>query len=269
MVCAARAAAHGRTPVEAFTDPVAIALLPDDARANVERFRRETTPGERPKSLEDAIMQFRASMMIARTVAIDEAIRSAANPQLVLLGAGLDGRAWRMSELRDVTVFEVDHPDTQRQKRERAAQLTPMARDLRFVPVDFTRDRVDDALAAAGHDRSQPTTWIWEGVVMYLTRQEIETSLAVIGDRSAAGSRLVILYHQRALMRVIVGLIVRRVGEPLRSAFNAPSMRKLLASHGFTVSSDEDLGVIGKRLSPELAPIAKRVRHNRLVVAEK
>ena len=269
LVCAARAAAQGRTGVKEFDDPTALQLLPDEARARVERFREEARVGERPKSFEHAMLEFRASMMIARTVAIDEAIRSAANPQLVLLGAGLDGRAWRMPELRDVTVFEVDHPDTQAAKKVRAARLTAQARDIRFVPVDFTKDRLDDALVASGHDAARPTTWIWEGVVMYLTREEIEKSLSVIAARSAKGSRLVILYHQRALMQLIVGMIVRRMGEPLRSTFDAASMRTLLTSFGFTVQSDEDLGTVGRRLSAELAAIAKRVRHNRLVVADR
>ena len=133
-------------------------------------------------------------MMVARTVAIDEAVRAAASPQVVILGAGLDGRAWRMPELRDVTVFEVDHPDSQREKRARAAALQRIAREVRFVPVDFTRDRLDDALAAAGHDPTRPTTWVWEGVVMYLERADIEATLAVIQRRSAPASRLVMMY---------------------------------------------------------------------------
>ena len=119
-------------------------------------------------------------MMVARTVAIDDAVRAATAPQVVILGAGLDGRAWRMPELRDVTVFEVDHPDSQRVKRARVSALEPVARDIRFVPVDFTRDRLDDALAAAGHDATRATTWIWEGVVMYLELSDIDATLSVI-----------------------------------------------------------------------------------------
>src|SRR5271166_6052530 len=48
-----------------------------------------------------------------RTRAIDTAVRegvAAGAAQLVLLGAGLDARAWRMHELSGVHVFEVDHP---------------------------------------------------------------------------------------------------------------------------------------------------------------
>ena len=65
--------------------------------------------------------------------------------QVVILGAGLDGRAWRMPELRAAVVFEVDHPDTQREKVARAAALVRVAREVRYVPVDFTRDRLDDS----------------------------------------------------------------------------------------------------------------------------
>jgi methyltransferase (TIGR00027 family) len=126
-----------------------------------------------------------------------------------------------MKELALATVFEVDHPDSQGEKRKRVPALWQAAREVRFVAVDFTRDDLDQALAAAGHDAGQPTTWIWEGVVMYLTRQEIETTLAVIKHRSLAKSRVIIAYHAPALMLLFVGLLVRRLGEPLRSAARA------------------------------------------------
>jgi methyltransferase (TIGR00027 family) len=190
-----RAVAHGMTAESRFSDPTAFALLPDDAKAQVERFRS----GVEPKGLRDRLgytyLEKQSKVMVARTVAIDDAVSEAASPQLVILGAGLDGRAWRMPELGKTTVFEVDHPDTQREKRERVVALSQVARDVRFTPVDFTRDNLDDALAAAGHDQALVTTWLWEGVVMYLTPADIEATLAVIRRRSASGSRLIIVYH--------------------------------------------------------------------------
>src|SRR4051812_11317299 len=116
-VCMARAYAHGRT-IEKFSDPTALALLPDAAREKIEGLRAGTPLAD---PMEAMMLEGRTSMMIARTVEIDDAIRAAAHPQVVILGAGLDGRAWRMPELRDVRVFEVDHPDTQREKRARLA----------------------------------------------------------------------------------------------------------------------------------------------------
>ena len=124
-----------------------------------------------------------------RTAAIDDSVSAsvaAGCEQLVILGAGLDGRAWRLEALRDVEVFEVDHPATQAEKRRRVARLAPRAREVRFVAVDFERQRLADRLAAAGHDATRATCWIWEGVTPYLVAPAIESTLHDIGDRSAS-----------------------------------------------------------------------------------
>ena len=269
MVCAARAAAHGRTDVAAFDDPTALALLPEDARQHVERFRSGAPPRSLRERVRYAFLEKRSKMMVARTVAIDGAIRAAASSQVVILGAGLDGRAWRMSELVDVTVFEVDHPDSQRKKRERAASLKQAARDVRFVPVDFTRDRLEDALSSAGHEPARKTTWVWEGVVMYLERADIEATLRVVEARSAPGSRLVVVYHSPSIIRQIGGFILGWLGEPFRSSFTADEMHTLLAGFGFTVVHDDDLARIAIGLSAEFAEVARLLKDMRIATAER
>ncbi|HET9933785.1 MAG TPA: class I SAM-dependent methyltransferase [Polyangiaceae bacterium] len=265
MVAAARAAAHGRTAVGAFADPTALTLLPADARQRIERQLAGVPPSGLSERMQRRMVEGRVKMMVPRTVAIDRAIREAASPQLVILGAGLDGRAWRMAELADTTVFEVDHPDSQRRKRERAASLKLAARELHFAPVDFTRDRLEDALVAAGHDPARVTTWLWEGVVMYLAREDIEATLRVVRARSAPGSRLIVLYTSHSIVRKTAGLLLGLIGEPFRSAFSADEMRTLLESHGFSVLHDDDLAHIASRLGGETSRLFKDVR---LVSAE-
>jgi methyltransferase (TIGR00027 family) len=214
-------------------------------------------------------MKARATMMAVRTVFIDEAIREAGHAQVVILGAGLDGRAWRMPELRDAVVFEVDHPDTQRVKRERLDGLAQTAREVKFVAVDFTRDDLRERLAAAGHDATKPTTWVWEGVVMYLTPAEVEVTLGLVAARSGPGSRLVVVYTEPGhLIRHVVGLVVKRLGEPFRSAFREEQMRALLGKHGFRVVLDEALPRSAERLAPATAAKARRVKHVRMVTAD-
>jgi methyltransferase (TIGR00027 family) len=269
MVAMGRAAADGRTDVARFSDPTAIELLPDEARRRVEAYRTGQPPRGWKEGWARGSMKARAAMMVARTVAVDDAIRAAAAPQLVILGAGLDGRAWRMRELHDVVVFEVDHPDTQREKRARLASLPQAARDVRFVPVDFARDDLETALAAAGHDPTRPTTWVWEGVVMYLERRDIEATLTVIARRSLPGSRLIIVYVSPGLMASLIGWIVRRVGEPLRSAFTPKQMRALLAAHHFSVMRDEDLPTTAATLSKAVAQDSRLLKHLRTVVADR
>lgn len=208
-------------------------------------------------------------MMTARTIEIDDAVRSARHPQLVILGAGLDGRAWRMPELQDAMVFEVDHPDTQSEKRQRSAPLTRMAREVRFVPVDFAKDKLDEALAAAGHDPLSATTWIWEGVVMYLSLQDIEATLAVIAKRSIPESRLVVMYHTPAPFLLVFGLAVRLLGEPLRSRFKPGEMQALLKRYGMDVERDLGLNDIGAAFSREIGRATKWMRHLRIATARR
>jgi methyltransferase (TIGR00027 family) len=269
LVCTGRAIADGAPWAGGFRDPTALALLPEDARARVERFRAGVVgPGMRGR-VEHGYLDGQSKLMMVRTVAIDEAVRAAASPQVVILGAGLDGRARRMPELAGAVVFEVDHPDSQRDKRARVARLTQTARELRFVPVDFARDDLDAALAAAGHDPARPTTWIWEGVVMYLAQEAIEATLAVVARRSAARSRIVVLYHSPALLLLLVAFVVRRLGEPIRSVFTARRMRSLLARHGFAVARDQDIPEIAAGLSPELRRATRVMKHLRLATADR
>jgi methyltransferase (TIGR00027 family) len=269
LVCMGRAVAHEAIPGVAFRDPTAFALLPDGARERVVRVRSGTPPKGLRQHVEQGYLRRQSAMMAVRTLAIDDAVRGANTEQVVILGAGLDGRAWRMPELCDTVVFEVDHPDSQRDKRARIGPLARTAREVRFVPVDFERDALDDALQKAGHDPSLSTVWVWEGVVMYLAEADIEATLAVIDRRSAPRSRLVIAYHAPAPILAIVGFLVGLLGEPLRSAFTPAAMQRLLAKFRFRVVSDEDVHTIGTRLSPDIGRVTKLVRHLRVVMAER
>lgn len=267
IVCAGRALADGRTSVTRFSDPTALTLLPPSARAEVERMRTNAPPKTPREGFTRGFAARRSKMMIARTVTIDDAIREAAHAQVVILGAGLDGRAFRMNELAHATVFEVDHPDSQKTKRERSKPLTARAREVRFVPVDFERDDLARALESAGHDASKPTTWVWEGVVMYLRPADVAATLAIVRDRSAPESRLVIAYHSPAAMLHVIGFLVRLLGEPLRSTYTPESMAALLRAHGFGVATDRGLPELGAALGPEVDQATKVMRHTRIVVA--
>lgn len=273
LVCMGRALAHARGAVERFDDPTAMPLLPDAARQRVQRVLAGDAPRSRREGFARNHVERLSYMMVPRTVAIDDAIRGAGSggvlPQLVTLGAGLDGRAWRMPALADATVFEVDHPDSQRTKQQRAAALEQAAADVRFVPVDFEHDDLDAALTVAGHDSDRPTTWVWEGVVMYLEKADVEATLRVIARRSAPGSRLIIGYHSPALLLHLIGWVVRRLGEPLRSSFRPAEMRALLEAHGFRVRIDQDAPTIASGLSAEVARWTRPMRHLHVVTAER
>jgi len=264
-----RAIAHGRTSVAAFSDPTAMALLSAEQQTEVERIRQGPRPKEWRARFRYEHLVRESQLMVARTVAIDAELRNASLAQVVILGAGLDGRAWRMPELAEAVVFEVDHPDSQEQKIRMIAPLALAAREVRFVPLDFRRDDLAQALETAGHDPHVPTTWIWEGVVMYLRRSEIEATLGTLKSRSAPGSRLIVAYHQPALMILVLAVIVRRLGEPIRTVLTSNQMRKLLAGYGFCTRWDRDLPSIGSGLSAEIGRATRLMRHLRIVSADR
>src|SRR2546430_1210716 len=242
LVCQGRAAAHGRIAEGRFADPMAMALLRDDERVAVEQVRAGVPPRGWGERVEFEMVRGIADVIVPRTVAIDDAVRARPAAQLVVMGAGLDDRAWRMPELAGVEVFEVDHPASQRDKRSRLGDLQPLAKSVRFVPVDFTRDRLDTALASAGHRSAEATTWIWEGVVPYLSRADVAATVQAVSGRSTAGSRLVVNYQSpvlsaafgRLAARAMTALARRRSpwsDEPRRSSWTPTAMAELLAGY--------------------------------------
>ncbi len=274
FVCQGRAVAHERLAAGRFYDPTALPLLRDSERASVEHARASTPPKSWTARIDHALLGRQAQSVAVRTVAIDEAIRTAANPQLVILGAGLDGRAWRMPELANVTTFEVDHPASQHDKRARAAALGPATGPLNFVPADFAHASLGPALATGDHQESLPTTWILEGVVPYLTPQDAAATVQAITDRSAPGSQLIVSYQTassgaatgRLLARGLLVLSGRRdpmAHEPRRSSWTPSSMNALLTNTGVDVVRDISL----VELARDLSVPSKGLRTSRLSVA--
>lgn len=106
-----------------------------------------------------------AAYLSARTSFFDNQLLAALErpvAQVVILGAGYDGRALRFRQ-PDVTFFEVDHPDTQADKRRRLADLEVDATDVRWVELDLGHDSTDAVLASSGHDAAVPTHFMCEG----------------------------------------------------------------------------------------------------------
>jgi len=99
-----------------------------------------------------------------------EAIAERGVRQYVILGAGWDSFAWRREDLLPkLKVFELDHPDTQRAKRQRLSELnlaTPP--NLTFVAIDFNTQSLTECLLTNGFDPAVPTYVNWMGVTYYL-----------------------------------------------------------------------------------------------------
>ena len=83
--------------------------------------------------------------------------------QYVVLGAGLDSYGLRMGDqLGSMIVFEVDDPPFQQWKQQRIETLGLKApHQVRYVPCDFERMSLKDALADAGFAADEPCFISW------------------------------------------------------------------------------------------------------------
>jgi len=109
--------------------------------------------------------------------------------QAVILGAGLDSRARRLPPMRQVTVFEVDHPAMQAAKR-RVVQrgAAERAGHVRFVPVVFGTDDPAGKLTESGFVPGEPTLVLWEGVTNYLAPEAVDATFRFLTAAVGPGS---------------------------------------------------------------------------------
>jgi methyltransferase (TIGR00027 family) len=170
---------------------------------------------------------------------------------VVLLGAGFDTRAYRFAaKLREARVFEVDHPATGAEKQRRVRRALGAAPPhVTYVPVDFTKEKVEERLSAAGYDPSRPTLFIWEGVSPYLDAAAVDATLAMVA-KAAKRSSIVFDYvhhsaleHPDAVARQHLALAAK-MGEPYQFGVDPENLPKLLLRHELTLEDDlsaEDL----------------------------
>jgi methyltransferase (TIGR00027 family) len=177
----------------------------------------------------------------ARTAFFDRVVVAALAAgigQAVVAAAGYDGRALRYAK-PGVRWFELDHPDTQRDKRERLTRLGLDVSHIAFVAADFGADPVADALAAAGLDPDRRTLITVEGVAVYLPLDVLERLLRELRSVVPAGSRLAISLSvdtgspDQAARRARFNESVARLGEPARSTLTAADADELFARTGW------------------------------------
>lgn len=164
--------------------------------------------------------------------------------QLVVLAAGLDSSCLRRDPR--VRVIEVDHPASQRAKRERLTALGAPLDGIEFAAVDFEREELAAALERSSLDPTQPAFVTWIGVTMYLPVAIGLATLAQIRASVATDSELVFDYPipfdqlapevQEIARTKNTGLA--RSGEPRITSYDPPELALALAERGFALVED-------------------------------
>jgi methyltransferase (TIGR00027 family) len=184
---------------------------------------------------------------IARTRLIDDLLAEAGAEQVLLLGAGYDSRAHRIPGIP--TTYEVDHPATQRAKRERVN-----GQHVHYIPVDLNEENLADALTKAGFPTLR-TAVIWEGVTNYLTADAVDQTLRDLTKTTAAGSTVILTYVDKAALADDTPWHrrVAEVGEPWTFGFRPSEVEGYLAERGLRLVGDlstRDAAVRYRRTDP-------------------
>ncbi|CAG6398925.1 SAM-dependent methyltransferase [Streptomyces cocklensis] len=248
LVTAAMRAAETDRPDAIHQDPYAAALAGElgekllaELLAAVSAAAVPGVPsGGQPPGTHDAATagSGRRAVNAVRTRYFDEYLRAAVQEpdlrQVVVAGAGMDSRAYRMDWPGAVRFFEVDRPAVLDYKRECLAAETPRA-DHRFVPMDLASPSWPDALVDAGYEPDRPSAWLLEGLLFYLPESGVHQVLDQVAELAAPGSRIaadlvnaaaLTMPSQRPLLDVFAGW-----GCPWLFGCDEPA--ELFARHGF------------------------------------
>ncbi|GAA4805687.1 class I SAM-dependent methyltransferase [Streptomyces ziwulingensis] len=110
--------------------------------------------------------------------------------QVVLLGAGLDARAFRLDWPPDCVIYEIDREGVLAFKHQVLDGLPDVPKARRVpLPCDLRGDWAG-ALTGAGFDPAAPTVWLAEGLLFYLPTATETRLLDTVDRLSAAGSAL-------------------------------------------------------------------------------
>jgi methyltransferase (TIGR00027 family) len=229
-----------------FEDPFARAFLTPGYRLMLDLLR---LPGIGPALLAMRERQIPGIMgnLFCRTRFIDDALRNALEKgldQVVILGAGLDSRAYRMPAVDQTRSFEVDHPPTSALKQTRVKRvLGTIPAHISFVPIDFDRQNLDTEMAAADFRTGAQTLFIWEGVTQYITAEAVDATFRYVSRAAAAGSGIVFTYIKRGIIDGSIDFkgkqslfsYLKRYGVPWVFGIDPAELSRYLAERGFAL----------------------------------
>ncbi|GBG34352.1 Leucine carboxyl methyltransferase 1 [Hondaea fermentalgiana] len=149
--------------------------------------------------MDDLGARFMKDVVALRTVYLDNVIQDfvqAGGKQVVILGAGMDSRAWRLQRLarasRGFTLFEVDEPVLLDMKRERLGPSViaqPLCRRVEIPAALTCTEEWGGALVDhPNFDSSVRSLFLIEDVSMYMPEQDFRAALAKVSALSARDS---------------------------------------------------------------------------------
>jgi len=196
---------------------------------------------------------------------IENAVKENFN-QLVILGAGYDTRAYRISALKErIKIFEIDRPETIERKTGIITKIFGELPDnVTFVSLDLEHDNIWEKLEKSGYSRDLKTLFVLEGLLMYLPHDSVSSLFAEIVRNSYEGSLVLFDFIPQSLVDGTFdsegGSNIREyaamTGEPFRSGFSDKEVGLFLSGLGFS-----DVNVISSSVYGGLYSNKSAIRH--------
>ena len=127
---------------------------------------------------------------VIRTRFFDDYLIAAGCPQVVLLAAGLDTRAFRLAWPEGTRLFEIDLPEVIEFKNSVLDSRAAVPRCDRVAVAADLREDWAGSLTAAGFDDRVPAAWLAEGIMLYLTGGQARRLLTTVTALAEPGSQI-------------------------------------------------------------------------------
>ncbi len=251
-----------RGPNPLINDPWGEQLVPEAARETILQVAvANLDPDERDEALlspETTLEKFLTSALsdgfanvILRARYTEDALAAAvANGvrQYVIIGAGFDSFALRSTAVApDLSVYEIDQPDTQALKRHRISECgLQLPNTHHFIASDLATEDLGVALARSPYRPDIPVFFSWLGVTMYLSREANFSALRAIVNTAASGSELVFTYLDEIVFESGVESeshmkaqqAAAAVGESFQTRFAPSTLAEDLRGQGLSLVED-------------------------------
>jgi len=186
-----------------------------------------------------------SNSIVARVKFFDDIAESSINDgleQLVIVGAGYDTRAYRIEGLDKINVFEIDHPDTQKIKIMKIREIfKSLPNHVTYIPLGLEVDEIGQKLLKTDYDASKKTLFVMEGILMYISPENVNKILSFIVNNSGNGSSILFDYIPSSIIDGTCELEagqnwqkgVTEAGEPFKFGIGEGLIESFLTKRGF------------------------------------
>jgi len=176
-----------------FEDSLSVQFLPPGLRFVVRRRLLRAAL----QSVLDRQLPGTYGSMVCRTRYLDDVVTASLSTgirNIVIVGAGLDTRPYRLKFDAAARVFELDLPAMIEAKKERVTQtLGGLPGHVTYIAMDFDSEDLSEALMRGGLDQQARLILVLEGVTQYIRKQAVESILQYVA-RAPRGSEVVFTY---------------------------------------------------------------------------